>query len=961
METLVHLRILAASSICTLSLYAGYKLGSLLGEAAEVLALALFVSMFAHLKYRLNEDGVWDELKRVANSHRWDLVAISLTGFVATFTALQEISIFKDAFEAALNPWFVVALALPGLMMLSKQLRPPSKLSNQSEISHFILDNPIKSEADDRLGYADRARSFAELVARSAKTNVSQVFGIDAPWGTGKTSFVNLCEPIWKEEGCLVHRFEPLRYAEDKDLASRFVRELAQKLQESHYAPEIRPAFARYSRLLKGKAELSFFGTKLSFSPGDDSVDDSLKELEGELKRLAQPVIVVVDDLDRLSPKASQNVLFAVKRSFSLVGVVYVLCYDTDKLEQEAGIAREFLEKFVGVKIGLFLGAEQVVAYMRDEVAASLRNAPKASAETFLAISGLMSALQDVYKKNNARHYQRLIGDVRKIKRLVNAMTIADIQNVELDDLDFDKNDLLNLLLLYINYPTVFRTLYLSEGDGQIGIFGVSNSSSGNTGYKNHKEFSTYCESLHDHEPAQFLLKQLFDVEVLNLNGYTSRDSEFSLRVRACFNGSYRRNLERYLDLIVNLATPSKTASLSFFLRKLKNLETEGIEKILEEPEFDRTRGVSARAELFSVIGNRVHNLPRTVGASLIEYLLEEVHGACSVMEVGRERLDLRRQYLVCLLRLLEVFGWQDERGTQRNNSDANVLAIAQHLLGEKSTSHVGILDRLMDAQGILGLHDALSVRLFLDPNHAGGAFFNTSKALIRHGSASAPTTGLLRSLSINALRELSQKIYSKFEENWIHPRRNLIVELEKLAPEVLFGDMWEYVHALVLELRISNEEVVAEVERNRNSILSFCFTQLMNISDFNQIGCGYYDVSEKADEHEISNKMNEYLFDVCFGREIGSPHLARFCHFMLLRLTREPFTGETQAIPAELASGLEPARLRKFWIDTKSQLMTCMTIDRIVRTHSYDANFSTDLKKIFEGLDAFAGQIQEN
>jgi hypothetical protein len=95
------------------------------------------------------------------------------------------------------------------------------------------------------------------------------------------------------------------------------------------------------------------------------------------LANLNKKVIVVVDDLDRLGFSAIKDVLFAIKKSFTLPNVSYVLCYDTENLipaDENVDKIMEFLEKFINVKIGLYLDAETLRRFV-TESAGEYRNA----------------------------------------------------------------------------------------------------------------------------------------------------------------------------------------------------------------------------------------------------------------------------------------------------------------------------------------------------------------------------------------------------------------------------------------------------------------------------------------------------------------------------------------------------------------------------------------------------------
>ena len=211
-------------------------------------------------------------------------------------------------------PTILVALVLA---LISPLCRTYLSLKKKSAPQFYFLgDDEIETEEEDILQNKGLAKDFAETVLAS-EAHAGLVFGIDGPWGTGKTSFINLAERHWKAVGdsVIVFRFEPLRYAAEPDLSERFLRDLTATIQRQVYAPEFRPAASRYSRMVKG---ISLFGFRLSIEPLSETIDELLEDIDSVLKSIRRRVIVVIDDLDRLDAKTVNNVLFAIRRTFKL-------------------------------------------------------------------------------------------------------------------------------------------------------------------------------------------------------------------------------------------------------------------------------------------------------------------------------------------------------------------------------------------------------------------------------------------------------------------------------------------------------------------------------------------------------------------------------------------------------------------------------------------------------------------
>lgn len=120
---------------------------------------------------------------------------------------------------------------------------------------------------------------------------------------------------------------------------------MSSSIQRKVFAPEFRPAASRYSRLIKGKADFSFLGFKLSLQPTQETVDELLDDIDEVLKRIGRRVIIVIDDLDRLDAIAVNNVLFATRQTFNLSQATYILCYDTEVLVGSQGGEQEIFWK----------------------------------------------------------------------------------------------------------------------------------------------------------------------------------------------------------------------------------------------------------------------------------------------------------------------------------------------------------------------------------------------------------------------------------------------------------------------------------------------------------------------------------------------------------------------------------------------------------------------------------------
>ncbi|HEX2897750.1 MAG TPA: P-loop NTPase fold protein, partial [candidate division Zixibacteria bacterium] len=613
----------------------------------------------------------------------------------------------------SMQPYTILAiLMISFLFFLSfgiRYIKLKLELLKTVHDAFFVFDSEQISKKNDLLGFSDKAEKFGERVMNRGSKN-SMVYGIDAPWGIGKSSFVNLCIEYWEEtytHQVVVFKFSPLMYESTSDLLEKFVDGIITAIQKTAYIPEIRPLVQKYTRLIKAKATLSFFG--LEMTPWRQPIDEILKDLEVVLLGLNKKVIVVVDDLDRLNFSEVKDILYAVKKSFTLPNISYVLCYDTENisaLEKDKphfDKVTDFLEKFVNVKVSIFLDSKALQDYVSKNLVIALSGNSQADhGLVSIAIGGLI----EIYQSQEFNQYLPYIGDVRKLKRLINTLLLLEIEKSDFDNTDFNKSDLINLLLIYINYPNVFRKIYNAETLGKRGFFSAvvprdpgypeENSTKGPpAGQPATFETSIYYrEFLKTLTPNQiFLLNKVFDVKARLVSPAIDSVPEVVKTSYACFNGAWSgKNLEQYLNLIVNQSKPQKETQHKYYLN-LKNQIIGGkpFEEVFAVEQLSFEDGEINLEKLWNIIIGSLDEFKGETGGQLINYLVQNIR-RYSLIEIENISIGLRKRLGFFLVKILNKIGWSDEFGMHANNSEENIAEIAEWIFGERRHTKQGLL-----------------------------------------------------------------------------------------------------------------------------------------------------------------------------------------------------------------------------------------------------------------------------
>src|SRR5664279_1020076 len=91
-------------------------------------------------------------------------------------------------------------------------------------------DNPIRKPEQDTLGRAKAAKAFGSQL-KNLDASEGLVIGVLGPWGSGKTSFVNMVRSDLASDGYLILDFNPWMFSGANQLVEAFFIELSAQLK----------------------------------------------------------------------------------------------------------------------------------------------------------------------------------------------------------------------------------------------------------------------------------------------------------------------------------------------------------------------------------------------------------------------------------------------------------------------------------------------------------------------------------------------------------------------------------------------------------------------------------------------------------------------------------------------------------------------------------------------------------
>jgi predicted KAP-like P-loop ATPase len=251
----------------------------------------------------------------------------------------------------------------------AKQEHVEQATDRTRDVVSVVGDNPITLPEDDTLGRASVARSFAHQVLE-LDSRQGVVVGVLGAWGTGKTSFINLAHAEFDRAHVPVLDFNPWMFSGAEQLVERFFTELAAQLKVRPAFADIAQDIARYGEALTGLAGIVGLGVFIPIAGvASEALNKALERRRREgiggrraklvkaLSNKSQPMVVVLDDIDRLSSAEIREVFKLVRLTASFPNIIYIVAFDRSRVEQalsEEGIpGRDYLEKILQVAVDL--------------------------------------------------------------------------------------------------------------------------------------------------------------------------------------------------------------------------------------------------------------------------------------------------------------------------------------------------------------------------------------------------------------------------------------------------------------------------------------------------------------------------------------------------------------------------------------------------------------------------------
>ncbi|MGN6178474.1 MAG: KAP family P-loop NTPase fold protein [Mucilaginibacter sp.] len=337
-------------------------------------------------------------------------------------------------------------------------MRTKKQVPLKQTIAGMQLDQSIGANGGDLFNYAEYVAVLAKAIIGNYQSE-SFAIGVNGSWGTGKTSFLDLLKrKLMSQQDIICTDFDPWRYSNSPALIRSFFQTVRQALKPYHN--RLSGLFLRYTDMLlnnSGPDLLKNVAGLFSLLTDYDSPSALYNEINAAITSTGKQLVIFIDDVDRLNKEEIIEVIRLIRNTANFGHVFFIVAYDRNYVlnalaEFNDYNHHQFLEKIFQLEISLPHYDKKVLQTELSKKLVAI--APSSEHEEIQKeIIGTPSIIPT--------YLVEWLNNLRDVTRLTNAMFL----NMSGLWGEVVLREMLQLELLRIKYPAVYRLLHEKRGD----------------------------------------------------------------------------------------------------------------------------------------------------------------------------------------------------------------------------------------------------------------------------------------------------------------------------------------------------------------------------------------------------------------------------------------------------------------------------------------------------------------
>lgn len=273
-----------------------------------------------------------------------------------------EVVVVKEYFWTSVSLAFL-ALLIEFFYLHRHEYEVTLHEKDNTQVSPLYFDGPTSNDLFNRRYYAKLLleKIYSSFCKNKVSVKHSFVIHIGEHYGQGKTSFLIMFdEEVSKSDHkMIIINFEPWLCDTETGIVNEFFDTF--RIEVGEYLPKLNGSIKRYVELLLSaiKYERKGFSFNLnSFMRNDSTLKSTHDLIKKELMNIDRPVIITIDDVDRLQSKELMMVLKIIRDTADFPNVFYIVAADNLHLRcmlnnMNIDDAETYLKKFFNLEFQL--------------------------------------------------------------------------------------------------------------------------------------------------------------------------------------------------------------------------------------------------------------------------------------------------------------------------------------------------------------------------------------------------------------------------------------------------------------------------------------------------------------------------------------------------------------------------------------------------------------------------------
>ena len=364
-------------------------------------------------------------------------------------------------------------------------------------VRRYITDEDFVPEED----YQRRVKLAEEIVNRVLATDISKEsfsVGITGGWGTGKTTMLDNIKKCIGNRAYVVE-FNPWNSQSASQIITDFFSEIRNGLSENYRS--LAKPIMRYANLLadiKLNPVETWLVSKVT-GYAEKDLGGSKSKLKKELKKVDRPVVVLIDDTDRLESDEMFEVLRLVRNTAKLPNIIYFVTFDKTYLVKQLEtknipVASQYVEKIFPMEIAMpYAEKHMLISAMYYDINQMM------TTTTFtdwlyrnMAYSDMLLAVE-------------ILGSYRQVKRFARIyVTELHYMQSVFKKTELDIKDLFWLTMIQLTNHDVYESMFRSpeeffdtHQEGNLWVYRMKDGQEGKLGNTKKILDKLFCESGH--------------------------------------------------------------------------------------------------------------------------------------------------------------------------------------------------------------------------------------------------------------------------------------------------------------------------------------------------------------------------------------------------------------------------------------------------------------------------------